>query len=75
MTRRKKYIVGLWIDNVDPSGKPIGLQMWSIQTGTVKESKLKWHTVVLAKDEDEALQLGQAEYASKDIEKIKEQAA
>ena len=75
MTRRKKYTVGLWMDLVEASGKPTGLQMWNIQTGVIEESKLKWHTVVLAADEDEALKLGQAEYASKDIKKSKEQAA
>ncbi len=72
MAKRKKYTVGLWMDLVTPSG-PTGLQTWSIQTGDIKEPKLKWHTVVLANDEDEALQLGQAEYASKNTEK--EQAA
>ena len=70
MIKRKKYTVGLWMDE-NPAGKPQGLQMWSIQTGTVEEPKLKWHTVVLATDEDEALQLGQAEYASKNIKKKK----
>lgn len=70
MTRRKKYTVGLWMNL-----NPIRLQMWSIQTGTVEKSKLKWHTVVLAGDEDEALKLGQAEYASRGINKNQEQAA
>ena len=60
--RSKKYTVGLWMELLKSSG----LQIWSIQAGTVKEPKFKWHTVVLAKDENEALQLGQAEYASKD---------
>jgi len=54
------------------SGESTGLQMWIILSGAVEEPKLKWYTVVLAVDESEALQLGQAEYASKDI---KEQAA
>lgn len=71
MTRRKKYTVGLWTSMTTSSG-PTGLEMWSIQSGTIKEPKLKWHTVVLAIDEDEALQLGQAEYASRNKE---EQAA
>lgn len=70
MARRKKYTVGLWMDL-----NSIGLQMWSIQTGIVEKSKLKWYTVVLALDEDEALKLGQAKYASKDIDTSKEQAA
>ncbi|KKK65926.1 hypothetical protein LCGC14_2969230 [marine sediment metagenome] len=69
MTRRKKFTVGLWMDLVMKSGDTIGLQMWNIQLGAVKDPQLKWHTVVLAKDEDKALQLGQAEYASKNIEK------
>lgn len=56
------------------SGKPTGLQMWSVTKGVVEQPELKWYTVVLAKDEDEALQLGQAEYASKNIEKDKEAA-
>lgn len=56
------------MDLVTTSG-PTGLQIWSIMKGAVEEPKLTWHTVVLAEDEDEALQLGQAEYASKDIEK------
>ena len=73
MVRRKKYTVGLWMNLTKSSGEPTGLQIWSIQVGTIEEPKLKWHTVVLAIDEDEALQLGQAEYASKDTEK--EQAA
>lgn len=66
--RRKKFTVGLWMDIVTISGSSTGLQMWNIQSGAVKHPKLKWHTVVLAKDENEALKLGQAEYASKDIE-------
>ena len=69
MTRRKKYAVGLLMDLLQTSGEPFGLQLWSIQKGTIEEPNLKWHTVVLAADENEALQLGQAEYASKDIEK------
>lgn len=72
MARRKKYTVGLWMDLVEKSGKSTGLQMWSIQAGTVKEPQLKWYTVILAANEDEALQLGQAEYASKNIEKDKD---
>jgi len=40
-----------------------GLQMWSIQKGEVKEPKLKWHTVLLAEDDDEALKLAQQEFA------------
>ena len=62
------------MDLVESSGKPSGFQMWSIMKGVVEQPKLKWYTVVLAEDEDEALQLGQAEYASKDIEKDKEAA-
>jgi hypothetical protein len=57
MARRKKYTVGLWMDLTDD------LQMWSIQKGEVKEPKLKWHTVLLAEDDDEALKLAQKEYA------------
>lgn len=77
MTRRKKYTVGLWMDILDASQKSVGLQLWDIQTKSAKKSDFKWHTVVLATNEDEALQLGQAEYASKDIivKKSKEQAA
>lgn len=74
MARRKKYTVGLWMNLMKSSGESSGLQMWIILSGAVEESKLKWYTVVLAANESEALQLGQAEYASKNIEK-KEQAA
>ncbi len=63
------------MDIKEPSGKPTGLQIWSITKGAVEEPKLKWYTVVLAEDEDEALQLGQAEYASKDIEEKDKEAA
>lgn len=62
MARRKKYTVGLWMDL--SVGKPSGLQMWSTQLGVIENPKLKWHTVVMAHDEDEALQLGQNVYAS-----------
>lgn len=75
MTRRKKYTVGLWMNLVTPSGKPQGLQMWYIEKGAIDAPELKWHTVVLAQDEDEALQLGQAEYATRNITKNKEEAA
>lgn len=67
MKRRKKFTVGLWMDLVTRSGDSTGLQMWNIQSGVIEEPQLKWHAVVLAIDKDEALQLGQAEYASKNI--------
>ena len=67
MKRRKSYKVGLWMDLMAQSNQT-GLQIWSIQKGSAKEPELKWYTVVLGLDEDEALQLGQAEYASKNIE-------
>jgi len=63
MARRKKYTVGLWM-NLVSAGKPSGLQIWSTQSGVIENPELKWHTVVLAHDEDEALQLGQDEYVS-----------
>ena len=67
--RRKKFTVGLWLDLTTISGSSTGLQIWNTRPGAVENPKLKWHTVVLAKNEDEALELGQAEYASKYIEK------
>jgi hypothetical protein len=73
--KRKKFTVGLWMDAVDGAGKPTGLQFWSIMDGEVKEPKLKWHTIVLALDETEALQLGQDEYAGKHINKPEAEAA
>ena len=73
--RRKKFTVGLWMDALDGAGTPIGLQFWNIQSGEVGELKLKWHTVVSALDEDEALQLGQDEYAGKQIKKPEAEAA
>ncbi len=75
MTRRKKFTVGLWFDLVTKSGESTGLQIWNIQPGAVENPKLKWYTVVLAKDENEALELGQAEYASKKNIEKKVQAA
>lgn len=63
MARRKKYTVGLWMDLIS-AGKPSKLQIWSTQSGVIEDPKLKWHTVVMAHNEDEALQLGQDVYAS-----------
>jgi hypothetical protein len=60
------------MDILEPSGKQSGLQMWSTKAGVVKAPKLKWHTVVLAKDDDEALELGQAEYACPNTNKDKD---
>ena len=74
-TRRKKFTVGLWMDATNGAGKLTGLQFWSIRPGEVEEPKLKWHTVILALDEDEALKLGQDEYAGKHIKKPKAEAA
>lgn len=56
-------------------GQPLGVQIWKILTGEIEEPKLLWHTVVLACDEDEALQLGQDEYAGKHISKSEAEAA
>lgn len=57
MARRKKYTVGLWINLTSD------LQIWSIYKGEVKEPKLKWHTVLLAENDDEALEVAQQEFA------------
>jgi len=49
--------VGLWMNLTSD------LQIWSIQKGEVKEPKLKWHTVLLAENDDEALEVAQQEFA------------
>lgn len=63
MAKRKRFTVGLWMTLKDYRGKSTGLQMWSILPGTVKNPNLEWFTVVLAHDDNDALQLAQHEYA------------
>lgn len=73
-TRRKRFTVGLWLDATNGAGQPLGLQFWNVRAGVVKEPKLKWYTIVLAHDEEEALELGQNEYAGKHIRNSKVEA-
>lgn len=62
-SRRKRFIVGIWQNLTDYGGNSTGLQIWNVQSAKTKKTlNLDWSTSVTAKDEDEALKLGQEEY-------------
>jgi len=63
MAKRKRFTVGLWMTLKTGGGESTGLQVWSVLLGKIKDPKLEWFTVVLAHNEDDALQLAQQTYA------------